>query len=215
MTWDWSFAQQILPSLMEGVWYTILVTLASSAIALVGGLLLAILESVSSRVGRTLVRFWLEFFRGVPTLVLLYFAFYVLPEVGVTMPAIPIGIGVLGIVYAAYCSEVYRGSLITIPSELRDACVALNLSRYVTWRRVLVPLMIKRSVPALLNYVLGMFRETAVLFAIGVPVLMSQANEAGYEYFRYLEPFTLAGIIYTGMNLPFLFLVSRFKDKHA
>ncbi|WP_076867230.1 amino acid ABC transporter permease [Bradyrhizobium mercantei] len=215
MTWDWSFALKILPDLMAGVWYTIVVTLAASAIALIGGLLLAILESVSTTIGRAFVRFWLELFRGVPTLVLLYFAFYVLPEVGITLPAIPIGVGVLGIVYAAYCSEVYRGSLITIPSELRDACVALNLSRYITWQRVLVPLMIKRALPALLNYVLGMFRETAVLFAIGVPVLMSQANEIGYENFRYLEPFTMAGVIYFGVNLPFLFVLSRFKDQHA
>lgn len=215
MTWDWSFVLKILPNLMDGVWNTVLVTFASSAIALTGGLLLAIFESVSTSFGRTFVRFWLELFRGVPTLVMLYFSFYVLPEVGVTIPAMPIGIGVLGIVYAAYCSEVYRGSLITIPAELRDACVALNLSPYITWQRVLVPLMIKRSIPALLNYVLGMFRETAVLFAIGVPVLMGEANTVGYENFRYLEPFTLAGVIYLGMNLPFLYLLPRLKDKHV
>lgn len=215
MTWDWSFALNILPDLMVGVWYTVLVTLASSTIALIGGLLLAILESVSTEVGRVFVRFWLEIFRGAPVLVLLYFTFYVLPEVGITIPAIPIAIGVLGIVYAAYCSEVYRGSLITIPSELRDACVALNLSTYGTWQRVLVPLMIKHSIPSLLNYVLGMFRETAILFAIGVPVLMGQANVAGYENFRYLEPFTLAGFIYIGMNSPFLYFLSRSKDRHV
>ncbi|UFW51323.1 MULTISPECIES: amino acid ABC transporter permease [Bradyrhizobium] len=215
MTWDWSFVLEILPRLMDGVWYTVLVTLASSAIALGGGLLLAILESVSTTFGRAFVRFWLELFRGVPTLVLLYFTFYVLPEFGIILPAMPIGIGVLGIVYAAYCSEVYRGSLITIPAELRDACVALHLSPYITWQRVLVPLMIKRAAPALLNYVLSLFRETAVLFALGVPVLMGEANEIGYENFRYLEPYTLAGVIYLGMNLPFLYLLSRFKDKHA
>ncbi|KWV48089.1 hypothetical protein AS156_36585 [Bradyrhizobium macuxiense] len=215
MTWDWSYAVEIVPNLMVGVWYTILVTLASSAIALIGGLLLAILEIASTRLGRTFVRFWLELARGVPILILLYFTFYVLPQLGITIPAIPIGIGVLGVVYAAYCSEVYRGSLITIPTELRDACVALNLSQYVTWQRVLVPLMIKRAVPALLNYVLGLFRETAMLFAIGVPVLMGEAQVAGNESFRFLEPFTLAGIIYMAMNLPFLYLLSRYKDKHA
>ncbi|MET4262442.1 polar amino acid transport system permease protein [Bradyrhizobium sp. S3.12.5] len=215
MTWDWSFALDILPRLMVGVWYTVLVTLASSAIALTAGLLLAILENVSSTLGRAFVRFLLELFRGVPILVLLYFAFYVLPEVGLTFPAMPIGIAVLGVVYAAFCSEVYRGSLITIPAELRDACVALHLSPYVTWRRVLVPLMIKRSVPALLNYVLALFRNSSYLFALGVPVLMGQANTAGYESFRYLEPFTLAGLIYIVMNLPFLYLLSRLKDKHV
>lgn len=215
MRWDWSYALEILPRLMVGVWYTVLVTFASSAIALTAGLLLAILENLSTRLGRAFVRFLLELFRGVPILVLLYFGFYVLPEVGLTFPAMPIGIGVLGVVYAAFCSEVYRGSLITIPAEMRDACVALNLSPYITWQRVLIPLMIKRAMPALLNYVLTLFRNSAYLFAIGVPVLMGQANTAGYESFRYLEPFTLAGLIYIVMNLPFLYLLSRFRDKHV
>ncbi|QOZ36526.1 amino acid ABC transporter permease [Bradyrhizobium sp. CCBAU 53421] len=215
MTWDWQYVQQIMPSLMIGIWYTILVTIASSAIALVGGLLLAILESVSTTLGRTFVRFWLEFFRGVPVLVLLYFSFYVLPEIGVTMPALPIGIGVLGIVYAAFCSEVYRGSLITIPGELRDACVALNLSRFAMWQRVLIPLMVTRSIPALLNYVLSLFRLTAWLFAIGVPVLMFQADVVAEQSYRYLEPYTLTGLIYVAMNLPFLYVLYRFKVRHA
>lgn len=215
MSWDWNYAWQILPDLMLGVWYTILVTIASSAIALIGGLLLAILESVSTTFGRLFVRFWLELFRGVPVLVLLFMGFYVLPAAGLTLPAIPIGICVLGVVFAAYCSEVYRGSLITIPPELRDACVALQLTSYVTWQRVLIPLMVRRAAPALLNYVLGLFRTTALLFAIGVPVLMGQAEVAADQSFRYLEPFTLAGLIYSGMNFPFLLLLSRFKDNHA
>ncbi|MGY4257836.1 polar amino acid transport system permease protein [Bradyrhizobium sp. USDA 4516] len=215
MTWDWRYALQILPHLMLGAWYTVLVTLASSALALTAGLLLAILESASTKLGRALLHFLLELFRGVPILVLLYFAFYVLPEAGLTLPAMPIGIGVLGVVYAALCAEVYRGSLITIPAELRDACVALNLSPYVTWRHALVPLMIKRASPALLNHVLALFRNSAFLFAIGVPVLMGQANTASYESFRYLEPFTLAGLFYMIMNVPFLYLLSRFKDKQA
>lgn len=215
MTWDWSYALEILPRLMVGAWYTLLITLASSATALTVGLLLAIFESVSTKLGRAFVRFLLELFRGVPILVLLYFGFYVLPEVGVILPAMPIGVGVLGIVYAAFCSEVYRGSLITIPAQLRDACVALNLSPHIIWRRVLIPLMIKRAVPGLLNYVLALFRSSALLFAIGVPVLMGEANVAGYESFRYLEPFTLAGFIYAVMNLPFLYLIFRFKDTHV
>jgi polar amino acid transport system permease protein len=215
MTWDWSYVLQILPDLMVGVWYTVLITVASSAIALTAGLLLAILENVSTRLGRAFVRFLLELFRGVPILVLLYFGYYVLPEAGLLIPAMAIGIAVLGIVYAAFCSEVYRGSLITIPGGLRDACVALNLSPYVTWRRVLVPLMIQRAAPALINYVLVLFRQTSLLFAIGVPVLLGKAQVAGYESFRYLEPYTLAGVLYLGMNLPFIYILSRYRAKNA
>lgn len=75
--------------------------------------------------------------------------------------------------------------------------------------------MVRRSAPALVNYVLILFRQTSFLFAIGVPVLMGKAQVAGYESFRYLEPFTLAGVIYLTLNLPFLYLLSRWKTKHA
>lgn len=215
MSWDWKYVWEMLPQLLQGVWYTVLVTLVSSVITLVGGLLLAIVESLSTKVGRAVVRFFLELFRGVPVLVLLYFGYYVLPEAGIMLPALPIGIAVLGIVYAAFCSEVYRGALITVPAGLRDACVALNLSPWVTWRRVLVPLMIQRAAPALANYVLGLFRQSSFLFALGVPVLIGQAQMVGYQSFRYLEPFTVAGVFYLAINLPFVVLLNRYKAKHA
>ncbi len=211
MTWDWAYAARILPDLLTGVWYTFIVTAASSAIALAGGLLLAVIDSISGRAGKMVIRIMLEFFRGVPILVLLYFGFYVLPEMGLTLPALALGVSVLGLVYAAFCSEVYRGSLLTIPSGLHDACAALGLGRWATWRCVLVPLAVRRAAPALLNYVLVLFRQSSFLFAIGVPVLLGQAQVAGYQSFRYLEPFTLAGLFYLALNLPFVYLLSRRK----
>ncbi len=215
MTWDWNYVMEIMPRMLMGAWYTILVTLASAVITFGGGLMLAILESVSAKVGRAFVRFLVDVFRGVPILVLLYFGFYALPEFGLTLPATVIGVGVLGIVYAAFCSEIYRGALITIPSGIRDACVALDLSPYVTWRKVLVPLMIKRAAPALANYVLSLFRQSAFLFAIGVPVLLGEAQLAANESLRYLEPYAMVGIFYASMNLPLVYLLSKYHARHA
>jgi polar amino acid transport system permease protein len=215
MTWDWHYVMEILPKLLLGAWYTILVTLASSVITFAGGLLLAILEVVSTKVGRAFVRFLIDVFRGVPILVLLYFGFYALPEFGVTLPALAVGVLVLGTVYAAFCSEIYRGALITIPPGLRDACVALNLTPYVTWRRVLIPLMIRRAAPALANYVLSLFRQSAFLFAIGVPVLLGEAQLAANESLRFLEPYTLVGILYVVMNLPLVYILSKYQKTHA
>jgi polar amino acid transport system permease protein len=215
VTWDWHYVMEIMPRMLVGAWYTILVTLASAVITFGGGLLLAIVESLSTNVGRKVVRILVDAFRGVPILVLLYFGFYALPEVGLTLPAMAIGVGVLGVVYAAFCSEVYRGALITIPTGVRDACVALSLSPYVTWRRVLIPLMIRRAAPALANYVLSLFRQSAFLFAIGVPVLLGEAQLAANESLRFLEPYTLVGIFYAVMNLPLVYLVSKFQATHA
>src|SRR5262249_11071740 len=86
MTWDWSYAASIMPDLLFGVVVTVLATIACSAIALLGGLLIAIAQMNCGRVGQHAMRAVMEVFRGVPILVLLYFGFYALPEIGILLP---------------------------------------------------------------------------------------------------------------------------------
>jgi polar amino acid transport system permease protein len=213
--WDWAFAWRILPDLLEGVWITALVTFASAALALAGGLALAVFSLTTGRIGSLAARAVLEFLRGVPILVLLYIGFYALPQYGLTLPAFVIGVVVLGVVYGAFCSEVYRGALIVIPQGLRDAALALGLSAWVTWTRILIPLAVRSSLPSLINYVLVLYRQSALLFAIGVPVLLARAQIVGYQSFRYLEPYTIAGVMYLLLNLPLIYLLARLQARHA
>lgn len=215
MQWDWEYTGRILPKLLTGVWMTILVTFVTSVIALGGGLALAIFENVTGRGGRWIARSIIGLFRGIPILILLYFGFFALPELGIRLSAFLIGTVTLGVVYAAFASEVYRGALLTIPQGMRDACIALNLSPWTTWTRVLVPLMWRRSAAALVNYVQVLFRQSAFLFALGVPVLLGQAQTAGYESFRYLEPYTLAGVFYLLLNIPLLVVLKWIEARHA
>jgi polar amino acid transport system permease protein len=215
MSWDWDYAVSIMPQLLFGVVVTILVTIACSAIALAGGLLMAIVQMNAGRAGHYATRVLQETFRGVPILVLLYFGFYALPEIGVLLPGAVVGILVLGVVYAAYCSEVYRGALMTIPIGLRDASAALGLSPSAMWHRVLIPIAVRKSLPALMNYVLVLYKQSSFLFAIGVPVLLAQAQLAGYQSFRYLEPYTITGVLYVLMNVPLVLYQRRFNLRLA
>jgi polar amino acid transport system permease protein len=215
MSWDWDYAVSIMPQLLFGVVVTILVTIACSAIALAGGLLMAIVQMNAGRAGHYATRVLQETFRGVPILVLLYFGFYALPEIGVLLPGAVVGILVLGVVYAAYCSEVYRGALMTIPIGLRDASAALGLSPFAMWHRVLIPIAVRKSLPALMNYVLVLYKQSSFLFAIGVPVLLAQAQLAGYQSFRYLEPYTITGVLYVLMNVPLVLYQRRFNLRLA
>lgn len=215
MTWSWPYVAQIMPALLAGVWETFLVTVACAVIAIGGGLVLAVISSLAGRAGRLAVRGVVELLRGVPILVVLFFGYYALPQLGVTLPAFFVGVLVLGVIYAAYCSEVYRGALLSIPAGTHDACAALGLSALVTWRKVLIPLAVRRSVPALVNYVLVLYRQSAFLFAIGVPVLLARAQVAGDQSFRYLEPYTLTGVLYLTLNLPFVYLLHRYEARHA
>lgn len=214
MTWNWAYSFEIMPQLLRGVWVTMIITGASSVLALGGGLLMAILAVTGGRPAAIAVRVVVELLRGVPILVALFFCFYGLPQLGIMLSAYTVGIGVLGLIYAAYCSEVYRGAIQTIPAGMIDASDAIGLTPYMRWTRIIIPLAVQRSIPSLVNYVLLLYRQSALLFAIGLPVLMAEAQIAGYQRFRYLEPYTLAGILYLLLNLPFIYLLYHFRGRN-
>jgi polar amino acid transport system permease protein len=213
MGWSWDYVAQILPDLLRGMIYTIVVSLAAASIALTMGLALAVISRVAGGAGGALNRGFVELCRGMPILVLLYFGYFALPEVGISLSAATVGILVLGILYASYCSQAYRGALVSIPSGITDACSALGLPRHVVWLRVLIPLTLRKSAPALINYILIMYRETALLFAIGVPILLARAQIDAERSYRYLEAYTIVGLCYLAFNLPIVYLLNRYERR--
>ena len=101
MEWDWAFVQEILPQLLEGVVITIQASLLGSLVAMALGLGLAILRRSRSYGIRTATWWFLEFVRGTPLLVQLYFLFYVLPDVGIILSPLVTGVIGLGLHYSA------------------------------------------------------------------------------------------------------------------
>jgi polar amino acid transport system permease protein len=117
------------------------------------------------------------------------------------IPAFAAGVMALGLHYACYCSVVYRAGLDGIPRGQWEAAVALNLGPLRTYRDVIIPQAIPPVVPALGNYLIGMFKETPLLSAIAVLELMQTAKIIGSETFRYLEPITMVGAFFLVMSL--------------
>jgi polar amino acid transport system permease protein len=194
--WDWGYAWEILPALLEGLIVTVEVTLSSGVLALALGLPLALGVRSSVLLVKAPLRFVLEFIRGTPLIVQLFFGFYVMPHYGVTASPFVVGTAVLGLHYSCYMAEAYRASIDGVARGQWEAAIALNLSRRRTWTAVVLPQALRAAVPALTTYLIAMYKETALLFAIGVPVLLFEAREEGIETFRYLEPYTIAGVLY-------------------
>jgi polar amino acid transport system permease protein len=119
----------------------------------------------------------------------------------VTLDAFTAGVLALGIHYAAYCSEVYRAGFDNIHRGQWEACTALNLSSWTTFRDIIIPQAIPPIVPALGNYLVALFKETPLLSAIAVLELMQTAKIIGSETFRYTEPITLVGVFFLAMSL--------------
>ena len=108
MIWNWPFAWQILPIILRGMVITVEATVLGMLLALVLGLIWAGLLLLPNRWIFWPTRAVTEFIRDTPLLIQLFFCYYVLPEVGITIPALVTGITVLGINYSAYTAEVYR-----------------------------------------------------------------------------------------------------------
>ncbi|OMQ43626.1 ectoine/hydroxyectoine ABC transporter permease subunit EhuD [Ensifer sp. 1H6] len=201
MEWDWNFVWQIIPTLLEGLKITILATVLGAVVAAVVGLIFAILRLSAPKPIARVVGFILEFIRGTPLLVQLYFIFYVLPDIGISLPALVAGVIGLGIHYGTYTAEVYRAGIENVPRGQWEAARATNLTLRQTWLHVILPQAIPPMIPALANYLIAMFKETPLLSAITVLELMNQAKSIANSNYRYIEPMTLVGVFFLVMSL--------------
>lgn len=211
----WAFAWKILPALLRGLVVTIEATLLGMTLALVLGLVWALLQRGNARVIGGTVRFGVEFIRSTPLLVQIYFLFYVLPGFGVTFSPLVTGVFALGLHYSAYTSEIYRAGIEGVPRGQWEAAIALGLSRRQTFRWVVIPQAIPPIVPALGNRFIAMFKDTPLLSAITVLEVLQTAKIIGARTFRYFEPLTIAGLLFLIVSLVAAWGVQRVERRLA
>ncbi|MES0033565.1 ectoine/hydroxyectoine ABC transporter permease subunit EhuD [Mesorhizobium sp. M0040] len=208
--WDWDFTREILPRLLTATGKTLLAAGIGYIIAMVLGLAFALAQRTPSRTLTITVREAVEFIRSTPLVLQIFFLFYVGPEFGVVLSPWVAGIIAIGLHYAAYLSEVYRGGLENVPKGQWDAATSLNLSTARTYFRIIIPQALPPSVAGMGNYLVGIFKDAPVLSVIGVAELMQTANSIGSENYRYLEPYTMVGIIFLLISLPLAALLRSF-----
>lgn len=211
MEWRWDFTFDILPRLMWATLNTLLASGIGYAIAVVLGLILALAQRTGIRPVTLAVREFVEFIRSTPLVLQIFFVFYVGPQVGVTLSPWVAGMLAIGLHYAAYLSEVYRGGIEAVPKGQWEAALALNLSPRQTYTRIVIPQALPPSVAGMGNYLVGIFKDTPMLSVIGVAELMHAANAIGGQSYRYLEPYTLVGLILLAISLPAAGLVRVFE----
>lgn len=201
-TWDWDYAWEILPDLLRGLWVTVQATLLGISIALVLGLVIALLRRSRSRLITWPVGFVVEFIRSTPLVAQLFVLFYALPAYDIVLSPLTAGVIGLGVHYATYTAEVYRAGIEGIPSGQWEAATSLNLGTATTWRRVVLPQAIPAVIPALGNYLVAMLKDAPLLAAITVVDVLGAARFEAGRSFRYTEPYTLAGLLFLAVSLP-------------
>jgi polar amino acid transport system permease protein len=213
--WSWSFTGHIIPALLRGLQVTVEATLLGSALALVAGMLLSLGQRSKIPVLSQVCWAVIQFVRTTPLLVQLYLVFFVLPVYGVKLGSFAVGVLVLGLKYGSYDAEVYRAGIDAVPVGQWEAARALSLPRYRVWTAVILPQAIPRVLPALGNYIIAMFKETPLLLTIGVVDLVGAARQAGTVEYRFVEPYTLAGLFFLALSYPSSLLVRRLERRVA
>jgi polar amino acid transport system permease protein len=200
--WRWDFAIEILPQMLWATLNTILAAGIGYTIATIVGLIFLLGQRTPIKLVNMINREVVEFIRSTPLLIQLFFVYFVLPQFGITLSAWVCGMITIGLHFGTYLSEVYRGALEGVPKTQWEACRALNFKTLYTYRRIILPQAFPIAIPGMGNYLVGIFKDTPLLSTIGVAELFHAATAVGGYNYRYLEPYTIVGIIFLILSVP-------------
>ena len=201
--WKVALDRDFMRGLLRGLLATAEVAVLSIIISSVFGVILAALRMSNSMVLRGIVRVWVEIFRGLPLLVLIFFIFLGAPQFDVIIPtfwALTIGISLYN---SAVMSEIFRAGIASLPKGQGEAASAIGLRRNQTLRIILLPQAIRIMLPALISQVVTIVKETSLGFVIGYTELL-RSGRVAVEYLggQYAIPvYTTVAIIYLLVNV--------------
>ena len=197
---DWDrFADDLneqLPLIMNGLENTLLLATSISITGFVFGILVFYLTLSQSSLVRLFMRGYISFFIGMPLIVLLFLMYYGMPTIGVRWSPLTVAlIGFtlnIGAYNAAYLKTAYNG---LEQSEL-DAAQAQGFSQFQTFRLIILPQVLRLSVPAMTNQVIRNIKDTSVAFLIQYTEFFARIQELASTNFQFFKAYTLAGIVY-------------------
>lgn len=193
---DYQIIIDSMPSLLRASLVTLYVATAGILIGQVFGAVVCMLSLLGYRSLQMACAVFVSFFRGVPTLVKVLLVYYLLPGMGIAVPAVVSAIIALGLMSAAYVSEIYRGALQAIPPGQVEAARMLGMSTTNIWRRILIPQAMRLSVPALINEANLTLKASSLVSVVGVAELASTSGHIAAATFRPIELGLAAGAIY-------------------
>ncbi|HEX2429854.1 MAG TPA: amino acid ABC transporter permease [Aestuariivirgaceae bacterium] len=203
MTFDWNVVWDNLPRLLEGAWMTIWLTMVTMALALPGGLILALLRLSPLRLVSAPATAFVEFFRATPLILQIYWAYYVLPAYfDIQLSQLSTAIVGLTCNISSFNSETFRAGIVSIREGQWNAGLALGMSRAEVFIRIILPQAVMRVLPALASTWVSLFKDTSLVSIISVTDLSYMALKVRSETYRILEVLTAMAVLYWLMGYP-------------
>ncbi len=183
---------------------TLWISLASLALGIGVGLVLAVAQETGLRALSLPARGYIGLFRGTPVLLQIVFVFNVLPSFGIVLPGDACAVLALGLNEGAYIAEIIRAGFRAVGTEQRMAARALGLREMQIMRLVVLPQAVRIILPPMGNQFISMLKLTALISVIGVRELLLTADQAASSDFRYFEALSAAGIYYLALTALFM-----------
>ncbi|CTQ34689.1 amino acid ABC transporter permease [Jannaschia rubra] len=181
--------------------YTLLVSGLGIALGLVLGALVCAAALSRWRAARFVAALWVSFLRGVPLLVQLLLMYYLLPVIGINVPAIVAAVVTVGICASAYISEIWRGAIGALPPGQSEAAVAVGMNNRDLWTRIILPQAVVMSLPALVNELILLVKASSLVSLVGIMEVTRASQAQAATTFRPLEVYIAAACIYLLINL--------------
>lgn len=206
--------REAFPEVLEGFWLDVRLFTIVEVAVLACGLLIALART--SRLPalfplRLLGTVFVDLFRGIPTILLVYLVGFGVPALELTgLPTDPVVLGgiALGLSYSAYVAEVYRAGIRSVHRGQRDAALAIGLSEGQALRHVILPQAVRRVAPPLLNDFVALQKDVALVSILGPPEAFRIAQIVQYKDFNY-TPLIAAALLYLAITVPLARVVDR------
>lgn len=209
MELDFSILAKFQHALLLGLWTTLKLTAICIVLGCSLGFVIGLARTSRNMALRVVAGAYVEFFRGTPVLVQLFWIFFCLPlMLGVEFSNFTSGVIALTLYMGAITSETFRASLKSIGPEQFDACVALGLPKNVQVINVVLPQAVLRAIPTLLSNCVSLFKESALVSAVGMADLMFVGQNISNNTARPVEVLTVVALIYFVIAFPLTRVVS-------
>ena len=201
------------PFFLRGVWMTAVMAVSSLLLALPLGLALALARVRGHRIVAVPAAGYVELMRGTPLLVQILFVYFVLPTVGVSIPAYASGILALTLNAAAYISEVFRAGIQSIDAGQMEAARTLGMSYWQAMRRIILPQTFRRVVPPLTNEGIALLKDSSLVSVIGLTELARTGQELASRYAAPLTIWPLVALLYLALTFPLTWVAERLERR--
>jgi polar amino acid transport system permease protein len=207
MTKFFADGREFLPILLQGVWLTIVVTVGSLVLSTVLGMVWALMRVCRVTFLQRLSALIVNGIRGIPIIVQLFYIYFVMPELGVTLTALQAAMIGLGIAYSAYQAENFRAGIEAIDKGQIEASESLGMGWALMMRRVVLPQAIKIILPPYGNIMIMMLKDSSQASTITVAELTLKGQLIASSTFKYTSVLSMVAVLYLVMSVPLILFV--------